>query len=202
MNNTETKSREDTASQYWTTIAVSGLIFGFAAFFIKTLLTYIRLQVAPHGALLSVYLILGIIGLAWLIKACGGGFACWYFNKASGLPVVMGRAAMMGFLTGAAITIVSIILNAIWHWIAPGMIQQKLQSDIAIIKALDMPAEQKKQFIKSVTINMKSFHNPGQLFLSGIFIYGIPNLITGMIAAKIFGRKNNEQTQKQDSRAN
>jgi tetrahydromethanopterin S-methyltransferase subunit F len=196
MNNRlETENQTVDSSAYWATIGVTGLIFGVAAFFIKTLLTYLRIQIGTQGHFISVYFILGIIVLAWLIKACGGGFACWYYDKKSGLPVMTGRAAMMGFITGVAITIVTIILGSIWHWIAPGMIHQKLHSDIAIIKSLDIPADQKKQFVKSITESLKGFRNPGKLLFSGIFSNGIPNLVTGMIAAKILQKKMNEQSQ-------
>jgi tetrahydromethanopterin S-methyltransferase subunit F len=192
MNNLETENQAVDSSSYWKTIGITGLLFGIAAFFIKTILTYIRIQVGPQGHFLSVYFILGIIVLAWLIKACGGGFACWYYSKESELSVMTGRAAMIGFITGVAITIVTIILGSIWHWIAPGMIQQKLHSDIAIIKSLDIPADQKKQFVKSITKSLKGFQNPGKLLFSGIFSNGIPNLVTGMIAAKILQKKMNE----------
>jgi hypothetical protein len=198
MNNVETENHVDTSTLFWVTAGISGVIVGVGAFFFKVLLTFIRLHAGPQNGLLSVDLILGIIGLIWLIKACGGGFACWYYKKRSGLSVVMGRAAMMGFLTGVAITIVSIILSALWHWIDPGIIHHKFQSDVAIIKSLDITTAQKKEFIDGITKSMKSFHNPGKLLFSGLFIFGIPNLITGMIGAKILGRKDNEGTQKQD----
>jgi uncharacterized protein YqgC (DUF456 family) len=200
MDNLETLNYDETSEAYGRTLVVTGLIFGIAAFCIKILLTYWRLQSHPKGAYFSADLIAGTILLVWLIKACGGFFASWYYNKKSGTSVLMGRAAMIGFLTGAAITIVGIFLNQIWQWIDPALIHHRLQSDIAIIKAVDLPADQKKKLIDSVTQSLKGFRNPGLMLFSGIFTYGIPNLITGMIGAKLFKGKNHNERDNYASR--
>lgn len=188
MDNSEALNINNNSTLFWKTIGLTGLIFGSGAFFFKTLLTYIRLNVglSPYVA---VDIILAVIVLAWFIKACGGLFVSWYYSKKAETPVTMGRAAMMGFITGVAITIVTIILAAIWHWIDPSLVQQKFQSDVTIINSLDIPNDQKQLFIKSLKDNMKGFHNPGKLLLSGIFTIAVPNLITAMIGAKIMDRK-------------
>jgi hypothetical protein len=57
------------------------------------------------------------------------------------------------------------------------------------MEAMELPQEQKQQMIDMTAENIRSQQNIGSQLLWGIPMYGILNLITGMIGAKIFGKK-------------
>jgi hypothetical protein len=83
------------------------------------------------------------------------------------------------------------------------MVQQSIQSEIANIKAMSLPSDQKNKLIDAMSKASNSGGNIFKLLFQGIPMYGILNLITGMIGAKIFERKehNEEKVYDGDVRA-
>jgi small basic protein len=179
--------KNETPPSYWTSVTVSSLIFGIVAFIISIISGYAIINSEPTGSMFSPVQLVGV--LACLIGAFGGMLATWHYAREYDVPIKLGRGALIGFLTGVGITIVSVLLGQIWQVIDPDMTQKMIDSTIANMEAMDMPEEQKQQLIDSTVESVRSQQSISTQFLWGIPIYGILNLLTGMIGAKIFGKK-------------
>lgn len=181
----ETVSSE--SPSYWTSVAVAGLIFGILAFVLSIVTTYATINSEPSGSMFSPVQFIGV--LVCLAGAFGGMLATWHYAKEFNVGIKLGRGALIGFLTGVVITVVSVVLGQLWQLIDPDMTQKLVESTIAQMEAMDLPQEQKQQMIDMTAENVRSQQSIGSQLLWGIPMYGILNLITGMIGAKIFGKK-------------
>lgn len=177
----------ETPPSYWTSVTVSSLIFGIVVFIISIISGYAVINSEPSGSMFQPVQLVGI--LACLIGTFGGMLAAWHYAREYDVPIKLGRGALIGFLTGVGITVVSVLLNQIWQVVDPDMTQKMIDSTIANMEAMDMPDEQKQQVIDSTVENMRSQQSISTQLLWGIPIYGVLNLLTGMIGAKIFGKK-------------
>ena len=130
--------------------------------------------------------------IACLFAAFGGMLATWHYAREYDAVIKLGRGALIGFLTGLVVTLISILLNQIWTVIDPDMTQQMVESAVANIEAMDVPDEQKQMSIDMTVDMIRSQENIGTQLLWGIPMYGILNLITGMIGAKLFGKEEQE----------
>lgn len=173
-------------SSYWNSVAIGGVIFGIIIFVLSLVAGYATINSEPTGALISPAVWVG--ALSCLVGAFGGMLAIWHYAGNFNISVSLGRGALIGFLTGVAISIVSVLLNELWTFIDPDMTQQIVDSTIANIEASDLPEQQKQQMI-DLTAGAREGESIGMQLLSGIPLYGILNLITGMIGAKIFGQE-------------
>lgn len=172
---------------YWTSVGIAGVIFGFVAFVLSLLSSYAMINSEPTGSFFSPVQLIGV--LVCLIGAFGGMLATWHYAREYDVPIKLGRGALIGFLTGVVITVVTVLLGQIWQVVDPDMTQQMIDSTIANMEAMDMPDAQKQQMIDTTVESIRSQQNISTQFLWGIPLNGILNLITGMIGAKIFGKK-------------
>lgn len=175
---------------YWTSVSVAGLIFGLLAFILSLISTYAMINSEPTGSFFSPQQLLGV--LVCLVGAFGGMVAIWHYTNEYDTSVTLGKGALIGFLVGVVITVVTIILNQLWQVIDPDMTQKMIDSMIANFEQMDMPEEQKQQAIDGIAESVQSQNSIGYQLLFGIPVYGILNLITGMIGAKFFGEKETE----------
>lgn len=170
---------------YWNSVGVAGVVFGIIIFVISLLGGYATINSEPTGSLLTPVQLLGI--LACLFGAFGGMLAIWHYAKTYNINISLGRGALIGFLAGVAITVVNVLLNELWTVIDPDMTQQVVDSTIANLEASDLPEQQKQQMI-DITAGSREGESIGRQLLTGIPLYGILNLITGIIGAKVFGQ--------------
>jgi hypothetical protein len=192
MEQAEVQKHKQAHHSYWNSVLIAGFIFGILVFVISLLSKYLIIHSAPSASPFSPGKILS--SLTYLLGMFGGGLlATWYYNKQFNVSVTIGRAAMMGFLTGVIVVFVSIVLNQIWHLVDPGMVQRSIQSEIANIKAMNLPPAQKSKLIDVISKSSNSGGNIFKLLFQGIPLYGILNMITGMIGAKIFGKKEHNE---------
>lgn len=175
---------------YWNSVALAGVIFGIIIFVLSLIGGYATINAEPDGSLVSPIMWIGV--LSCLVGAFGGMLAVWNYTGNYNISVTLGRGALVGFLTGVAITIVSVVLNELWTFVDPDMTQQIVDSTIANIEASDLPEQQKQQVI-DLTAGSRQGESIGIQLLSGIPLYGILNLITGMIGAKVFDKSDNPQ---------
>ena len=172
---------------YWTSVNTAGLIFGIMAFAISIISSYAIINSEPTGSFFSPVQLLG--SLACLIGAFGGMLATWHYAREYDIAIKLGKGALIGFLTGVVITLLTVVLGQIWQVIDPEMTQKIIDSTIANMEAMDMPDGQKQQMIDATVESVRSQQSIVTQLLWGIPIYGILNMITGMIGAKIFGKK-------------
>ncbi len=172
---------------YWTSVAIAGLLFGIILFAINLIASYATINSEPTGSMFSPIQLIGT--LACLFGAFGGMLATWHYAREYEVPIKLGRGALIGFLVGVVITIINILLSQIWSIVDPDMTQQIIDSTVANIEAMEMPEQQKQQTIDMTVDMLRSQESVSSQLLWGIPLNGILNLITGMIGAKIFGKK-------------
>lgn len=180
---------EDSTAEpsYWLSVSTAGLIFGIVAFILSLVSNYAIINSEPTGSLFSPTQFLG--AFACLAASFGGMLAVWHYARQHEVFIQLGRGALIGFLTGICVTVVTIVLGEAWQFVDPDMTEQMIESTIANIEAIDMPEAQKQQIIDATAEGFQSQSSIFSQLLWGIPIYGILNLITGMIGAKIFGQQ-------------
>jgi uncharacterized membrane protein len=173
---------------YWTSVGVAGLIFGIIIFALTLVTSYAMINSEPTGSLFSPTQI-SLWVLTCLVGAFGGMLAIWHYTNEYNISIKLGKGAVIGLLTGVCITIVMVFFNQFWQLIDPDMTQKAIDSMIANYEAADLPDAQKQQLIDSTVQSMRSQNNIGSQFLFSLPLYGILNILTGMIGAKVFGKK-------------
>lgn len=187
MEQTREYQVQDSEPSYWTSVGIAGVIAGIIIFILSLLSSYATINSEPTGSFFSPVQLTGV--LVCLFGAFGGMLATWHYGREYDVVIKLGKGALMGFLTGVVVIVVSVILGQIWQFIDPDMTEKMIESSIANFEAMDMPGEQKQQAIDATVEAMRNQQNIGSQLLWGIPLYGILNLITGMIGAKIFGKK-------------
>ncbi|SMO90969.1 DUF4199 domain-containing protein [Fodinibius sediminis] len=172
---------------YWTSVTMAGVLFGIVAFILSLVSSYAIINSEPTGTIFSPTQLLGT--LACLLGAFGGMVATWHYIREFDLSIKLGRGALIGFLTGVCIAIVSVVLNQVWQFVDPDMTQKVIESTIANMEAMDMPEAQKQQMIDATAESVRDQTSIGSQLLWGVPLYGILNLFTGMIGAKIFSKQ-------------
>lgn len=183
-------SEPNNLPSYWTSVTISGVIFGIIVFVLSLISTYAMINSEPSGSMFSPVQFLGI--LVCLIGGFGGMMATWHYANEHDVAIKLGKGALIGFLTGVVITVISIVFNQLWQVIDPDMTQKLIDSTIANLEAMDMADGQKQQIIDSTVESMRGQQSLSTQLLYGLPMYGILNAITGMIGAKLFGKKEDE----------
>lgn len=187
FDNSQREAHNQPDPSYWISVTTAGLIFGIITFVLSIITGYATINSEPTGSFFSPAQLIGV--LACLVGAFGGMLATWHYAREYDVPIKLGRGALIGFLTGVCITIVSVILSQLWQFIDPDMTQKIIDSTIANMEEMDMPEGQKQQMIDATVEGIRSNNSIGMQLLWGLPINGILNLITGMIGAKIFGKQ-------------
>lgn len=178
------------APSYWSSVAIASVLFGIIAFIISITMIYITINSEATGSFFSPSQLIGVLGC--LVGAFGGMVATWHYASEFDVPIKLGKGALIGLFTGFGISLISVLLNQLWGLIDPDMTQQMIDSMVANFEAMDLPEEQKQQMIDSTVQNMRSQQSIGSQLLWGLPMYGILNLLTGMIGAKLFGKDEDE----------
>lgn len=169
--------------------SIVGVIFGLVTFVVGLFFIYQQINSEPSSS--TIGMILGSFSMfaVCLIAACGGLVAVWHFTKEVTSTLKLGQGAVIGFLTGAVIAIVSVLLSELWSsFIDPEMMRNYAESMIANFEAMDMP--------QSTLDEMAESFEEGDSMLRQLFIniplYGVLNLLTALIGVKIFADKPEE----------
>lgn len=123
-----------------------------------------------------------------LFTALGGMAAIWHYAKTFDITLELGKGALIGFLTGAGIVIISILLEQVWSTIDPDLSKQMAESMIATFENMEMPEDMKQMLIDSAAAESDGPSVGGQL-LSGILVTGLLNLLSGMLGISLFARQ-------------
>lgn len=192
MNETNTASDinpEPDEGSYWPSVLLVGGIFGFAGFLINLIFGYMQISSEPTGSFLSPMMLSGIV--VCLATCVAGLVAVWHYTKDVTNRIKLGRGALIGFLTGAFLILFSTILNELWYMIDPDYTEKILESVIANVEAMDVPAETRDQMVDQWAAAIQDT-NFAQQVLFGIPVTGLLNMLTGMLGVKIFGAKEEE----------
>lgn len=148
MNNMdEFKPTKLTINDYLPSAGLVGLIFAVVIFAISIFFGYMQINAEPTGSPFGVTSISGIV--VCLAGAFSGLVAVWHFSKEVTQDFKMGQGAAIGFLTGAVVAVVSVMLTQVWTFIDPDYTQKLMDSVIANFEMMDLPDEALDGIIES-----------------------------------------------------
>lgn len=85
--------------------------------------------------------------------------------------------------------LIGIVLNKIWLLIDPDFTQKMMDSVMANFEAMDVPENQRQQMMDSTAQQFENNQSITTQLLWGIPIFGILNLLTGMLGVSLFARE-------------
>jgi|AntRauTorckE6833_2_1112554.scaffolds.fasta_scaffold13079_4 uncharacterized protein YqgC (DUF456 family) len=183
------EDRNLTIQDFLPSSTIVGVIFGLVTFVVGLFFIYQQINSEPSGNVMG--MLLGSLSMmaVCLIAACAGIVAVWHFTKEVTSTLKLGQGAVIGFITGAVIAVVSVLLSEIWSsFIDPEMMSNYADAMIANFEAMDMPDSTMDDMAESFEEGDSMFR---QLFLN-IPLYGVLNLLTALIGVKIFADKPEE----------
>lgn len=180
-----------TINQFLPSAALVGAIFGLISFVLGLFFGYQQINSEPSGSFLSPTLIGGVVVVVvCLITSFAGLVAVWHFAKEVNPSLSMGQGAALGFMAGAVIAIVSVLLNQIWVTLVdPEYTAKMIESSIAAIEMLDFPESTKDEMIDAISESTEQSLSLGRQLFIGVPVNGLLNLITALIGVKIFAEK-------------
>jgi hypothetical protein len=180
-----------TFSDYLPSVGIVGAIFSLISFVGGLFFGYQQINAEPTGSFFSPFMISS--GVICLITSIAGLIAVWHFSKEVSPALKMGQGAVIGFLTGAVIVVISIILSELWvMFVDPEYNQKVLESMIANIEAMDMPQNTKDDMIDAMAESIDTQQSFLRQIFWGIPVTGLLNLVTGLIGVKLFAEKHEE----------
>ncbi len=178
-------------SDYMPSVGIVGAIFSLISFVAGLFFGYQQINAEPTGSFFSPFMISS--GVICLITSVAGLVAVWYFTREVSPQLKLGQGAVIGFLTGAVIVVISIVLSELWVMlIDPDYNEKILESMIANIEAMDMPQSSKDDMIDAMAESIDSQQTILRQIFWGVPITGLLNLLTAMIGVKLFAEKEEE----------
>jgi|SRR5690625_329651 len=186
---TNGSDRGSDGADYWQSVLLAGGILSVAGVLLNTLFGYMQIGSEPDGRLLNPLMIGSIV--VCLATCLGGMGAVWHVVNNVSPYMTLGRGALIGFLTGAAIVIFSALLNELWQMVDPTFSERVLDSVISNIERMDMPADTRQQMIDQMAADAG---NPSliQQIVAGIPFTGLLNLLSGMLGVRLFADRQSE----------
>lgn len=189
--NEDENTQELSLSDYLPSIGIVGSIFSLVSFVIGLFFGYQQINAEPTGSIMSPMMFSGVV--ICLVSALAGLIAVWHFTKEVTPFITLGQGALIGFLTGAVIVLVSVVLNEIWIlFFDPEYTTKIMDATIANIEAMEMPEESKQQMIDAMADSMAGGQSIWKQIFWGVPVTGLLNLLSGLIGVKIFGQKKEE----------
>ncbi len=192
MSELETKAEyKFSINNYWPSIVIVGAIFSLISFVIGLFFGYQQINSEPAGSFFSPFMLSS--GVICLFTAFAGMVTVWHYTKEISPSLSLGQGAVLGFLTGAVITILSVVLSEIWvMFFDPEYTEKILASMIANIEAMDMPSSTRDDMIDAIADSMETQQSFLRQIFWGIPVTGLLNLLTALIGVKVFAKKDEE----------
>lgn len=181
----QTHQDNNTIPSYWASVGIAAFIFSLITTVLQLISGYMQINSEPTGSMFSPSMFMGIF--VCLIGAFGGMLAVWHYTNENQLTLKLGKGALIGFLTGTAMVLIGMVFNEIWSFIDPDMNEKMMEAVIANFEAMDVPEETRQQMIDQAASRVNP--SPGMQLAWGIPIFGILNLLTGMLGVALFARE-------------
>lgn len=189
--NEDENTKELTFGDYLPSIGIVGVIFSLVSFVIGLFFGYQQINAEPTGSIMSPMMFSGVV--ICLVSALAGLLAVWHFTREVTPVLTLGQGALIGFLTGAVIVLVSVVLNEVWIlFFDPEYTTKIMDATIANIEEMEMPEENKQQMIDAMADSMAGGQSIWRQIFWGVPVTGLLNLLSGLIGVKIFGQKKEE----------
>jgi magnesium-transporting ATPase (P-type) len=178
-------------SDYMPSVGIVGAIFSLISFVGGLFFGYQQINAEPTGSFFSPFMISS--GVICLITSVAGLVAVWHFTREVSPQLKLGQGAVIGFLTGAVIVVISIVFSELWVMlIDPDYNEKILESMIANIEAMDMPQSSKDDMIDAMAESIDTQQTILRQIFWGVPITGLLNLLTALIGVKLFAEKEEE----------
>lgn len=189
MNEHQDLTSSGQNQDYWTSVLLVGGIFSLLSFVLGLIFGYAQIGSEPTGSFLTPIMFGGVV--ICLATAFAGLAAVWHYAKEVRPDIKLGRGALIGFLTGAVVVVISGLLDQLWMYIDPDYIQKMLDSIVENVEAMDVPEETKQDLMDQMAAGVQD-QNIISHILWGIPVTGLLNLLTGMLGVKLFAKKEEE----------
>lgn len=183
MEQTEQYNNVEGTPSYWSSVAIAALIFAIVTFALQIILGYMSIS-GTGGMLFSA--ITGFV--VCLIGGFGGMVAVWHYANENDLTMNFGKGAIIGLITGVIIILISVILNQLWHLINPDYQQQIIQAAMERFEDSNMADEQ----MAAIKDSIEGQFTIVKQIIWGIPIYGILNILTGLLGVQLFAKEEEE----------
>jgi hypothetical protein len=165
------------------------VIFAIIAFVGNLVITYTVIGMEPSMMTLLIPSISSTV--VCLIAAVAGLLVVRGYIKATDLRVPVGKGAVIGLVTGVLIAVISGVLGILWDFVDPNMTKNMMNSMLAATSSIPGMDEAARQ--RAEDQMMASDPTQWSTRLMGLGIgtlgFGIVNMITGMIGAAVFSKK-------------
>jgi hypothetical protein len=165
------------------------MIFAIITFVGNLAVTYTVIGMEPSMMMMLIPTISGSI--ICLVAAIAGLLVVRGYIKATDLRVPVGKGAVIGLVTGLLIAVVSGVLSILWDFVDPNMTKNMMNAMMSAIDTLpEMNEAARQQAIDQMMANDPSQWSTRLMGLGmSTAAFGIVNLITGMIGAAVFSKK-------------
>ena len=165
---------------YWPSVGMAAFIFAIATTALGLIMGYAIIGGSTGWIFSSIF---GVV--ICLVGAFGGMMAVWHYAREYQLKITLGKGALIGFLTGVVMVVISVVFSEIWQFFDPAYTQKMIESMVSGFEAMDMPQEQ----IDAAFQSIKNRQTISSQLLWGIPVSGILNLLTGMLGVALFAKK-------------
>lgn len=190
VNTDQPESQGPGLTNFWQSVVIVGVIFSVVSFILGLFFGYRQIGAEPTGSLISPMMISGVV--VCLVTCVAGAVAVWHYTKEVTQYLKLGQGALIGFLTGAVIVVVSVVLNEIWSLIDPEYTEKLIEAAIANVEAMDLPQSARDDMADTMAESVRSSQSITQQIFWGIPVTGLLNMVTAMIGTAIFAKKEEE----------
>lgn len=166
-----------------------GMLLGIVAFVGGIVSGYYIISAEPSSTALIIQSVLGI-GIC-LLAGFGGFLAVRAYSKDNPVAIPFGQGAIIGLIVGLEIAVISSILSLVWKFVDPNFVQNMTEASINhSVAAMGSAADpDSMRDIMEQAGDPNSFSKWLMQFGIAGLLYGILNLISGIIGASVFGKK-------------
>lgn len=165
------------------------MIFAIISFVGNLVIMYTVIGMEPSMMMLLIPSISGTV--ICLLAAVAGFLVVRAYIKATNLRVPVGKGAVIGLVTGVLIAVVSGVLGILWDFVDPNITKNMMNAMMSAIDTLpEMNDAARQQAEDQLMANDPSQWSTRLMGLGMSTLgFGIVNMITGMIGAAVFSKK-------------
>lgn len=167
------------------------VIFGIITTVLGLAMNYYIVSAEPSQSLLFIPTAFGVV--VCLVAAFAGFFVVKNYAQSVPFAVPAGKGAVIGLVVGVLIAVVGLVFNLIWRIVDPNLARNVMD---VMVRSLD--TMQMDPAARDATMDQMMANDPSSmkaLFMNtgiGAAVMGILNLITGIIGAAVYGKKDKE----------
>jgi ABC-type transport system involved in multi-copper enzyme maturation permease subunit len=165
------------------------MIFAIITFVGNLAGMYIVIGMEPSMMMILIPSISGSV--ICLVAAIAGLLVVRGYIKATDVRVPVGKGAVIGLVTGLLIAVISGVLSILWDFVDPNMMGNFMNALTGVFDAMPEIDEATRQrgIDQMMANDPRQWSNRLMGLGMSIAAFGIVNLITGMIGAAVFSKK-------------